>query len=471
MHIYKITNLINNKIYIGLSVSSSNDRWKSHLWSARKNSIQAIDKAIYKYGKENFKNEILERVPFKKGIRYLENREIYYISKLKSFKSDIGYNQSLGGNVNVARKLSIKSKIKMSKAQGTSLKVAAYNINGRLFKTYLNLKAAIDEFKISKSAIHKVLNRNDRLCMNLMWRIIKGKKIPKRISKFNHTLFRKRKMIFKWNKQGKLLNKYQSIAYAAKKNKCSTSDINRVLKKETMFCGGFHYTYTDRFIKPRKKVIWDKGSKIKLKVSVYDEKGKFIETIDGVAITARKYGCDPSDVSKCMYEKKRAHRFQNGKVYQFKKYDGSKKNISPLLKKLHGRKKILMYSLQGRFLRQFDSVTEASKRMKIQRKTIGHCLTGSTLKGKNYLWRYKTNKIPKRILGYKSKHVKVLKYNFDGKFVKEFNTIKAAADSEKTNTANIQRCIDKKGYSSHQHYWFRKKSSKIKKKIRVPVFI
>ena len=130
-----------------------------------------------------------------------------------------------------------------------------------------------------------------------------------------------------------------------------------------------------------------------------------------------------------------------------------------------------MYSLQGRFLRQFNSVTEASKRMKIQRKTIGHCLAGSTLKGKNYLWRYKTNKIPKRISGYKSKHVKVLKYNFDGKFVKEFNTIKAAADSEKTNTANIQRCIDKKGYSSHQHYWFRKKSSKIKKKIRVPVFI
>ena len=71
----------------------------------------------------------------------------------------------------------------------------------------------------------------------------------------------------------------------------------------------------------------------------------------------------------------------------------------------------------------------------------------------------------------KKDKVKVLKYNFDGKFVKEFNTIKAAADSEKTNTANIQRCIDKKGYSSHQHYWFRKKSSKIKKKIRVPVFI
>ena len=48
--------------------------------------------------------------------------------------------------------------------------------------------------------------------------------------------------------------------------------------------------------------------------------------------------------------------------------------------------------------------------------------------------------------------------DFDGNFIKEFRTIKSAADSVKTNPANIQRCIDKKGYSSHQHYWFRKKN-------------
>ena len=130
-----------------------------------------------------------------------------------------------------------------------------------------------------------------------------------------------------------------------------------------------------------------------------------------------------------------------------------------------------MYSLDGLFIKKFNSVSEASKKMKITRKTIGHCLTGSTLKGKNYLWRYKLGEIKKRISSYKTKHVKVLKYDFDGNFIKEFKTIKDAADSVKTNTANIQRCIDKKGYSSHQHYWFRKKSNKIKNKIEVPIFI
>ena len=108
--------------------------------------------------------------------------------------------------------------------------------------------------------------------------------------------------------------------------------------------------------------------------------------------------------------------------------------------------------------------------MRIPRKTINHSLTGSTITGKNYLWKYKLGKIQRKIPAYKIKML-ILKYDFDGNFIKEFKTIKDAADSVKTNTANIQRCIDKKGYSSHQHYWFRKKSNKIKNKIEVPIFI
>ena len=53
-----------------------------------------------------------------------------------------------------------------------------------------------------------------------------------------------------------------------------------------------------------------------------------------------------TEISKCILEKKRAHRFQNGKTYQFKKYDGSKRNIKPLIKPLHGKKEILKMGVQ-----------------------------------------------------------------------------------------------------------------------------
>lgn len=55
--IYKITNNINNKIYIGQSVHIKR-RWAEH---CKPSSDSLISKAIKKYGKDNFTFEIIEK--------------------------------------------------------------------------------------------------------------------------------------------------------------------------------------------------------------------------------------------------------------------------------------------------------------------------------------------------------------------------------------------------------------------------
>ena len=81
--IYKITNKINGKNYIGQSVHIER-RWQEHcLPSAR----SAIAKAIQKYGKNNFSFEILEQCT----IGELDNREDYYMKKYNSLTPN-GYN-------------------------------------------------------------------------------------------------------------------------------------------------------------------------------------------------------------------------------------------------------------------------------------------------------------------------------------------------------------------------------------------
>ena len=61
MEIYKITNKINNKIYIGKVYNRSTmDRFKRHCDDAKPNTKSLIDKAIYKYGKESFIVEIID---------------------------------------------------------------------------------------------------------------------------------------------------------------------------------------------------------------------------------------------------------------------------------------------------------------------------------------------------------------------------------------------------------------------------
>ena len=84
MIIYKTTNLINGKVYIGKD-KHNNEKYLG--------SGKILKQAIEKYGKDNFKKEILEECKDEKI--WLE-REIYWIEYFNSTK--IGYNIALGGN-------------------------------------------------------------------------------------------------------------------------------------------------------------------------------------------------------------------------------------------------------------------------------------------------------------------------------------------------------------------------------------
>lgn len=86
--IYITTNLINNKKYIGKKVYDRNS--KNYLGSGK-----ILLKAIKKYGKENFKREIIEECNNSKELCL---REKYWINFYNATKSREYYNISSGGD-------------------------------------------------------------------------------------------------------------------------------------------------------------------------------------------------------------------------------------------------------------------------------------------------------------------------------------------------------------------------------------
>ena len=56
-YIYKITNLINNKLYIGQTKKTIEERFKAHIKVARQHKNRYLYDAMNKYGYENFKIE------------------------------------------------------------------------------------------------------------------------------------------------------------------------------------------------------------------------------------------------------------------------------------------------------------------------------------------------------------------------------------------------------------------------------
>jgi len=96
MQVYKITNKINNKIYIGITGHALYKRiatYKSMVKSKKPNKHRMVQ-AMKKHGFEHFIFDVLFTASSKEE---LKNKEIELISMLKSTDPTIGYNISPGG--------------------------------------------------------------------------------------------------------------------------------------------------------------------------------------------------------------------------------------------------------------------------------------------------------------------------------------------------------------------------------------
>ena len=120
MWIYKITNIQNNKVYIGQTIRPIKDRFHRHINDAMNNILDThFARAIRKYGKENF---IIEEIDSANTQNELNEKEQYWIRYYNSIND--GYNETdaiskCGGNTYLSKTEEemelIKDKIRQTK--------------------------------------------------------------------------------------------------------------------------------------------------------------------------------------------------------------------------------------------------------------------------------------------------------------------------------------------------------------------
>ena len=122
--IYKTTNLINGKIYVGKRIFNKEKFLKTNYYG----SGTLLKSSIIKYGLESFERVILEEV----DNEILSDREIYWIKELESNNLEIGYNLTTGGNSKYGRKIGKMSDETKQKLREASIKYLIEN--GHPFK-------------------------------------------------------------------------------------------------------------------------------------------------------------------------------------------------------------------------------------------------------------------------------------------------------------------------------------------------
>ena len=191
--IYKITNKVNGKSYIGQTIQNVKERFYQHCATKCSQAIlnMVIHKAINKYGKSNFTIEVIEEVESTN----LNDREKYWIRYYDSYNN--GYNSTEGGQdgIKLFKNLDTESIVREYKS-GKSLReigrlfnvdkqtikdlLVRNNINLRTTRTYklsqkdrediikdlslgLSRKEIISKWHISKGYLSQLINGYRRI--------------------------------------------------------------------------------------------------------------------------------------------------------------------------------------------------------------------------------------------------------------------------------------------------------------------
>jgi group I intron endonuclease len=268
--IYKITNLINKKFYIGSS-SNISRRWVNHKCNLNRKDHhnKHLQRAWDKYGKGSFSFEILEIC----NKDNLLEREQWYLDNLKPWVKDIGYNISkkaeafidgywLGkkrfhmmgknnpiykNNINLSgeknpfhgKRHTEETKLKLSMKNGKSI-FQIDKLSMEILERYNSAAEAALKNGICHNNILDCCNKKYKSAGGYYWcytNEIKDFKTPEYKSQ-------NKKVI---NITSNII--YESIGDAAKDNNLARQNIAKCCQGKRLSCGGYEWAYLDEYMK------------------------------------------------------------------------------------------------------------------------------------------------------------------------------------------------------------------------------
>lgn len=260
--IYKITNTINNKVYIGETTRTMNARWRQHKARAKDSQYtEYLYRAIRKYGIENFTIEELTKCADEDRFKI----ETEYITKYHSW---VGFEDCNGYNLVLSQ-------------EGVAPIMAQEILN--CWNDGLTIVQISERLHVNVKTIGQSLKNNG----------ITQKEIYDRRGKV--TGQRSWKPIIQYTMDGEYINEYESISAAAKAmNKTSVSQIQKSCTGKTSLTAyGYVWQYKDddnieevvSLLKTKTKTGINKKA-----IRQIDDNGNIIAEYESASAAGRAFG-------------------------------------------------------------------------------------------------------------------------------------------------------------------------------------
>ena len=305
--IYKATNLVNGKVYIGQTTRTLEQRRKEHEKSTKTQYL--FQRALKKYGKESFFWEVIDTA---NDYDELNIKEMNWISHFQSYKTN-GYNMTLGGDgvvtfrlilmfdkkdiligqyrmselVNMGFDASRVYRVCKSEALSTrgmqflyadeyptfekqnrelakrrkrlndwkknrEREVSQYTMDGALIRRYPSVIKAGSDNDVSRKAVLDCIRGNQS---NLQGSIFLYSDSIKSPEELKSEIVRRNKMkrkirragIYQFDKQGHYLNHFSSIKETSTETTIPAKSIQKSCSKEYLSTNGYVFLYKDDY--------------------------------------------------------------------------------------------------------------------------------------------------------------------------------------------------------------------------------
>ncbi len=248
--IYKHTNKINGKSYIGQTSQKVNRRWQ---YGNGYKQDKLFYRAIRKYGWKNFEHTILnDNINSKKEANDLEQYWIDYYHTWIGDPNCMGYNLTPGGDTreiisestkqklrdaNLGKKHTLITKQKMSASRGKKI------ICIETQEVFKSIRAA--EIKYNNRAIHKCISGACQTACGYHWAYLTDNEKILKLSKYAGTNIKTNNHPVSKVICVELDQKFNSIKEASQALNIDASHISRVCLGHRKTAGGYHWKYVN----------------------------------------------------------------------------------------------------------------------------------------------------------------------------------------------------------------------------------
>ena len=302
--VYKTTNKINGKIYVGVHRTNPNI-FDGYIGCgvSKKDQKKKVDigfpKAVKKYGYDNFVRETLFIYPdTEEGMKQAYEKEAEIVT-IDFVKSKDTYNLTVGG------KFTIYENIKKT--------ISQYTLDGKFIRTWNSISEA--EETLNLTSIKNCLIGNSKYCGDWQWRYYEENLLQ------IDPVVKKEKSVFQFDLQGNLIKCWKSITEATtifKNQESAKSAIHNVCTKITRQAFGYYWSFKDKF----EYIPYERGTAI----AKYNDSGEFLESYTSITEAAKENGIKSSAniIAAIKGSQKRCGGFR------WRYFYGNTSNIKPL---------------------------------------------------------------------------------------------------------------------------------------------